>query len=169
MASPEIGQNGVMNRPSVYIESSVVSYLTARPSRDVVALAHQKITRLWWKKCLPQYDVYISEVVLEEVRRGDPEAAVDRAKAVLDFPLLPIIPGVEALAAVYARELQYPEHSLRDALHIALASVHGVDYLVTWNCTHIANAHVRPRLAAINTNEGVPIPVICTPEELLDD
>ena len=158
-----------MDRPRVYIESTVISYYVARPSRDVVALAHQEITRGWWRDCLPDYDVCISEVVLEEIRRGDAGAAAERLRAVSSFPLLPIVPEVEELAAVYAKDLEFPEKSLRDTLHIAVASVHGADYLVTWNCTHIANAHIRRRLAEINTSEGVPIPIICTPEELLYD
>jgi hypothetical protein len=158
-----------MNRAKAYIESSVVSYYVARASRDVVVLAHQEITRGWWKDCLPQYEPCISEVVLEEVRRGDPEAAAGRINAISAFTLLPITAGVEALAAVYVRDLQFPEKALRDALHIALASAHAVDYLVTWNCAHIASAHIRRGLAEINTREGVSVPVICTPEELMYD
>jgi len=158
-----------MGCPKVYIESSVVSYHVARPSRDVVALAHQEITREWWANGLPRFDAYVSELVLEEIRRGDSEAATERLNSVERFPLLPISKEVENLAAIYARELRFPEKSLRDTIHIALAAVHGIDYLVTWNCAHIANAHIRPTLADINLREGVSVPIICTSEELLDD
>ena len=85
------------------------------------------------------------------------------------FPLLPVGSEVEHLAALYEKELRFPEKSLRDTLHIALASVHAVDYLVTWNCRHIANAHSRRRLQELNNSEGISTPVICTPGELLDD
>lgn len=158
-----------MDKPRLYIESSVVSYRVSRPSRDVIVLAHQEITRTWWKTCLPRYDVCISQVVVEEIRRGDPEAAARRLDSVSGFVYLPISEKVEQLAAVYLDDLLFPEKALRDTLHIALASVHDVDYLVTWNCAHIANAHIRRRLAEINAREGVSVPVICTPEELLDE
>lgn len=158
-----------MSCPKVYIESSVVSYHVARPSRDVVALAHQEITREWWMNRLPRFEPYVSELVLEEIRRGDSEAATERLRSVERFPLLPISREVESLAAIYAQELCLPEKALRDTIHIAVAAVHGIDYLVTWNCAHIANAQIRPALAEINLREGVPVPIICTPEELLDD
>jgi hypothetical protein len=107
--------------------------------------------------------------VLEEIQRGDPEAADERLRAVSRFPLLPISPEVEHLAALYEKELRFPGRSLRDTLHLAVASVHAVDFLVTWNCKHIANAHIRRRLAALNDAEGILTPIICTPEELLDE
>jgi predicted nucleic acid-binding protein len=158
-----------MDKPRVYVESSVVSYYVARPSRDVIVLAHQEITRDWWDHCLAKFDPYISEFVLEEIQRGDAQAAERRLAVVSEWSLLPVVPSVEHLVTVYATELHLPEASYRDALHIAMASVHGVDYLVTWNCRHIANAYVRRRLADINVLEGVSVPIICTPEELLDD
>jgi len=107
--------------------------------------------------------------VLNEIGRGDPDAAAARLDAVSEFPLLPILPESESLAMQYAERLALPEKGVYDALHIAIASVHGVDYLVTWNCAHIANARMRRHLAAINSAMGFPLPVICTPEELLDD
>lgn len=114
-------------------------------------------------------EVYISQVVLEEIQRGDPVAAKDRLKAASEFPLLPVCEEVEHLAAIYGTELLFPAKSLRDTLHIALASYHAMDYLVTWNCKHIANAHIRRQLQEINTREGVLTPIICTPEELLNE
>ena len=158
-----------MDKPKAYIESSVVSYYTAHRSRDLIVMAHQDITHTWWEKHLSKYEVCISAVVLDEIGRGDPEAASERLQAVSGFPVLPIRPEVEHLAALYDRELQFPGKSLRDTLHIALASVHAVDYLVTWNCRHIANAHIRRGLAELNRAEGISTPIICTPEELLDD
>ena len=158
-----------MNRPTVYIESSVVSYYTARQSRDLLVLSHQEITRVWWEEHLDTYEPCISGVVLQELRRGAVDAATLRLAAVSDFRMLPLPAEVESLAAVYVSELGLPEASTYDALHIAVASLHAVDYLVTWNCKHIANARLRRGLADINQRMGVSIPVICTPEELLNE
>lgn len=158
-----------MEKPSIYVESSVVSYHTARTSRDLLVLSHQEITRVWWEQHLHTCEPYVSGVVLQELGRGDPDAAAKRLDAVSDFRVLPLLPDVEPLAALYVSELRLPETALYDALHIALASRHAMDYLVTWNCKHIANAHLRRRLAAINERMHVAIPVICTPEELLDE
>ncbi len=158
-----------MNKPTVYVESSVVSYYTARPSRDVIVLAHQELTRIWWNECLSKYDARVSQIVLEEITRGDSEAAERRREAVSHLALLSVNEQVEELSAIYLDELGVPERALRDTLHIALASVHEMDYLLTWNCAHIANAQIRGRLAELNRREMVSIPIICTPEELLDD
>lgn len=157
------------DKPSVYIETSVVSYYTARRSRDLIVAAHQELTYAWWDRHLHEYSAYVSQVVLEESRRGDPAAATDRLTAVSNLQILPASQEVEPLALAYLSELRLPQDALYDALHIALASVHGIDYLVTWNCRHIANAHLRKRLAEINMRLRVSTPIICTPEELLDD
>jgi predicted nucleic acid-binding protein len=157
------------DKSSVYIETSVVSYYTSRRSRDLIVAAHQEITYAWWGGHLHEYAVYISQVVLEEIRRGDPAAAADRLGAVSAFQVLPSSSEIEPLAASYLTELRLPQDALYDTLHIALASLHGIDYLVTWNCNHIANAHLRKRLAAINMRLGVSTPIICTPEELFND
>lgn len=158
-----------MDKPRVYLESSVVSYRVARPSHDVVVAGHQKITHLWWNNHIEEYEVCISESVLQEIQRGDPSAAKERIGITSGFHLLPVSADVEPLAADYMRELQLPQRALYDAIHIATASVHCVEYLLTWNCRHIANAHLRRRISEINTRMGVFTPVICTPEELLDE
>jgi predicted nucleic acid-binding protein len=158
-----------MDKPTVYLESSVVSYYAARPSRDLIAVARQEITRAWWDKHLHEYQVYVSEAVRDEVRRGDPAAAAERLRAIAEMPLIPIPRESAALADLYAQRLHLPEKGEYDAFHIAIASLYGVDYLVTWNCKHIANAHMRRGLAEINMAEGLRMPIICTPEELLDD
>lgn len=156
-------------KPTVYIESSVISYHCARPARDVIVLARQELTRYWWESCLFDYAPFISVFVLEEISKGDSEAAQKRLQSVADFPQLPIIPEIEPLFSLYVKELQLPERAYRDALHIAMASVHKIEYLVTWNCAHIANAVVRKKLAQINMIEGIGLPVICTPEELTNE
>jgi len=156
-------------KPKLYLETSIVSYLKSHPSRDIVILAHQEITRRWWNNCLTNYDVFISEVVLEEARQGNAEAAKERLAVLAKFPGLSITKDVEHLAAIYMRELTIPAKAARDALHIALASVHDMDYLLSWNCKHIANGFIRRRIREVNTREGYSIPTICTPEELLDE
>ena len=108
-----------MEKPRVYIESSVVSYYVARPSRDIIVLAHQEITRDWWDNCLARFDPCISEFVLEEIERGDPRAAQSRLNVVSEWPLLPIVPIIERLVAVYVTELRLPQTAYRDAFHIA--------------------------------------------------
>jgi len=158
-----------MEKPSIYLETSVISYYTARRSRDISSIYHQDITRSWWESYRHNYTVYISAAVIDEIRRGDTEAANQRLKSVDEFVLLPILPECEQLAFRYARDLKLPAKALYDALHIAIATVHEVEYLVTWNCAHIANAHIRRGLQQINESEGRPSPVICTPEELLQD
>jgi predicted nucleic acid-binding protein len=156
------------NRPTVYIETSVFSYLAARPSRDVIAHAHQMLTVEWWDRSLPRVEAFASAIVLEEASRGDPEAAVRRIRLIEQMDFLPTPPEVEALARTYIDANLIPESQLYDALHLAIASVHAIDYLLTWNCKHIAAATVRRGLAAINIREGFGIPVLCTPEELLE-
>src|SRR5262249_36591292 len=115
----------------------------------------------------PIFDVYISPVVLEEARQGDPEAAHRRLEVVAGFPVLDATPAIESLAATYMTQLALPGKAIRDAAHLAFARGYELDYLVTWNCTHIANTEIRRRLMAINATMGHQTPIICTPEELM--
>jgi len=154
-------------RESVYLETTVVSYYTSKPSRDVIVLAHQEITREWWPKAVRRFDVFISEVVVEEASLGDPEAAKRRLEELKRFPHLELNDEVERIAGVYMERLEIPEKSFRDAAHLAVASVHNIDYLVTWNCTHLANGEVIKRLMKVNESLGIRTPIICTPEELM--
>ena len=155
-------------RATLYLETSVVSYLTARRSRDIIVLAHQGITSDWWHGSQSKFEIFVSEIVLAEARAGDSDAARARLKVLEPFPTLPLLPEVEQLADTYMREIPFPARAARDALHIALASVHEMEYLATWNCRHIADGRVRRRVRDINTREGLAVPTICTPEELLD-
>jgi predicted nucleic acid-binding protein len=154
-------------KPTLYLETTIPSYYTARPVRDVVALAHQEITRTWWDNRLPLFDVYISPVVLEEARQGAPEPAQRRLEVLATFPVLEATPAIEHLAATYMTQLVLPGKALRDAAHLAFACGYELDYLLTWNCAHIANAEIRRRLMAINAADGRQTPIICTPEELM--
>jgi len=155
-------------RESIYLETTIVSYYTSKPSRDIIVLAHQEITRQWWLKTIGRYNVLISEVVIEEASSGDPEAIKKRLEELKDFPHLELNDKVEEMAQVYMERLEIPEKSLRDAAHLAIASVHNIDYLVTWNCTHLANGEVIKKLIKINESLGIHTPIICTPEELME-
>lgn len=155
-------------RPTAYIETSVVSYLAARPSRDLVTAAHQQMTQEWWKVVLPKLDPFVSAVVLDEVSRGDREAAKRRIQAVASFGVLQLTAEVRDLAERYFAAIDLPAKARADAYHLALATWHGMDYLVTWNCTHIAGARVRRVVESLNANRRIASPVICTPEELME-
>ena len=149
----------------VYVETTVPSYLMAWPSRDLVRAAHQQITREWWTR-RGVFELYTSRLVVEECRAGDPEAASDRLAALAGVPLLEQTAEAATLAEALMRGVPLPERAAADALHIAIAAVHGVDYLLTWNCTHIANVTLRPRIEAVCRAAGYEPPLICTPEEL---
>ena len=155
-----------MARETLYLETSVISYYTAKPSRDIIVAAHQQITWEWWENSISQYTVLISQLVLDEMSRGDPEAIQRRLEVVKSFDLLQVTSKVCELARLYVKKFTIAPKWEADAIHLAIASVHGVDYLVTWNCSHIANARIMRELPAINESEGVPIPTICTPEEI---
>lgn len=152
-------------KPTVYAETTIPSYLTAWPSRDLVRAAHQQLTREWWAR-RKAFDLYASRLVVQECQAGDAQAAADRLAALAGVPLLEQGPEVAELAEALIRDVPLPEKAAADALHIATAAVHGVQYLLTWNCTHIANAALRPRIEAVCRAAGFEPPLICTPEEL---
>jgi hypothetical protein len=152
-------------KPRVYVETTVPSYLTAWPSRDLVRAAHQQITREWWAKRVG-WELFISELVVRECEAGDPEAAAARLEALDGLPLLEHAETVETLARALLDQVPLPERATADALHIALAAAHGMDYLLTWNCTHIANATLRGRIEQVCRDAGLEPPTICTPVEL---
>lgn len=155
-------------KESIYIETSVVSYYTSKPSRDLIALAHQQITWDWWPKAVKRFDVYISEVVVEEAAAGNKESAEKRLIELKGFPHLELTERVEQIAQIYMEKLSLPKKALRDAAHLAVASVHNIDYLITWNCVHIANGEIIKKLLKLNEKLKIKTPVICTPEELME-
>lgn len=155
-------------KPKTYIETTIVSYLTARPSRDLVQTAYQNITKDWWDRRLA-YDLRISQFVLDEATRGDSEAAARRLETLRGLPLLDLTDEAAALAVTLIANGGLPEKARVDALHVAVATVHGMTYLLTWNCKHIANATLRGRIQEICRFEGFEPPVICTPLELPED
>ncbi len=155
-------------KSTLYLESSVPSYLAARPSRDLIVAAHQQITHDWWQQARGNFDLHISEAVLEEIGAGDPDAASRRQAFVEDLPILRLVDEVAELAGEYQNQLGLPEGAQLDAIHLAYAVVYEMGYLLTWNCRHIANGVIIQRLQTLNVNLGRSTPVIVTPEELLE-
>ena len=156
-------------KEKVYIETSVVSYLASRPSRDMVIAAHQELTRQWWEERSEKYDILISELVREEARRGDREAASERMNILDSFLVLQVSDQAVTLAEVLVNKGPIPTQASADALHIAIAASNGIDYLLTWNCKHLANATHRHRLEIMIEDASYACPIICTPEELMED
>jgi predicted nucleic acid-binding protein len=152
---------------AVYLESSIISYLAARPSRDIIVAARQQLTQEWWQRRRPEFEIYVSELVLAEIQAGDPEAAQKRRAFVDGIALLEISDQATDLAEFIVRNAGLPEKAAADALHIAIAACHGMHYLLTWNAAHIANAEFRPRVEALCRESGYNPPVLCTPDELM--
>lgn len=157
-----------MNMPSVYIETTVVSYLTARPSRDLIVASHQQITHDWWTRVLPSCEPFVSPIVLEEISKGDAEQSRLRVEKLAGFSVLQVTDDVRTLAEIYFKEIDIPEKARADAYHLASAAWHGMDYLISWNCTHITSGRVRAIIEKVNAHQGIRSPIICTPEELME-
>ena len=151
---------------SVYIESSVISYLTSRASRDVVIASRQAITAEWWHSTRQYYEVYVSALVIEEISAGHPDAAAQRLSAVADIPSVGITLEAQTLADALLAAKAVPANSARDALHIAIATMQGADFLLTWNFKHINNAATRALIEAVVSEHGWACPILCSPEEL---
>jgi predicted nucleic acid-binding protein len=158
-----------MAKAAVYLETSVIGYATSRPSRDLVVAGHQQVTREWFAVRAHAYELFISQLVATEAAGGDAEAADERAAFLQGIPRLAITDAAGELAAMLVASGAVPRKAGEDALHIAAAAVHGVDYLLTWNCKHIANATMRQAIERLCRQAGYEPPVICTPEELMDD
>jgi len=157
-----------MEKQSVYIETTVVSYVTARPSRDLIVAAHQQVTIEWWENALPLLEPFVSPVVIEEASRGDEVAAKLRLEKISAFPILEITDEVRELADLYFEKIPIPGKARGDAYHLAVATYHGVDFLVSWNFTHILSARIQAVIHNINIIRGIATPIICTPEELME-
>ncbi len=155
-------------KPTVYIETTVISYLMARPSRDLIIAAHQQITHDWWEIALPHFDAFISPIVLEEISSGDPDAAQLRIDSVASFELLEVLSEVRNLADAYFAAIEIPQKARADSYHLAVAAWHGMDFLVSWNCTHIVSGRVKRIIEEVNTANGIRTPTVCTPEELME-
>jgi len=155
--------------PTVYIETSIISYLRQRPSGQVVTAARQLLTHQWWDHERGKYDLVTSQYVIDEARAGDPVLARQRLEALDGLPLLEIGPETDAIAEAIMAQAILPQKAQLDALHIAVTANNRVDYLLTWNCTHIANARILPRIHSVLVEQNCFVPIICTPEEMVDD
>ncbi len=153
----------------IYIETTISSYLAARPSRDLVQAARQQITHDWWNNKRQDYELCISEIVLDEAAAGDTAAAARRLVFLNDLPLLELTESVKSIAQAIMQSGLLPQKATRDAIHIGVSSVHAIDILLTWNCRHIANAAIMKELGTIVAACGYELPILCTPEELLGD
>ncbi|MBX3176254.1 MAG: type II toxin-antitoxin system VapC family toxin [Candidatus Hydrogenedentes bacterium] len=151
----------------MYLETSFLSYLAARPSRDIVVAGHQALTHEWWELHSSRFRVCISGFVLREARRGNPNAARARLERAAGLPLLEIDEETLRLSRRIIESGIISERAEMDAAHVAVAMRHAVEYVLTWNCKHIANAAIQRRLARLATEEGYELPTICTPIELL--
>ena len=154
--------------PTVYIETSVVSYLTALPSRDVVVAAYQQVTREWWRTARTRFELVASELVIREAAAGEANAARARLAELEAVTLIEATDDAAELTRKFLNLGAMPHKAAEDAAHIATAVTNGVDYLVTWNFRHIANAALRARIENVCRQAGYEPPIICTPNELME-
>ncbi|MBE9088456.1 MAG: type II toxin-antitoxin system VapC family toxin [Dolichospermum sp.] len=152
---------------TVYIETSILGYLTARPSRDIVVAANIEVTKEWWNTRRGDFQLYSSQAVVKETSQGDVVIASQRLEIPANLSLLDLNQAVLDLAEQFLERSNLPAKADIDAVHIAAATVHGMDYLLTWNCKHIANAQIQGKLAEISLDFGYELPILCTPYELL--
>ena len=156
-------------KPKAYLETSIISYLSAWPSHDLIVAANQRITQDWWQLHRQDFDLFISQLVGEEASAGDKKAAQRRLEKIKELPLLILNKESVAFAEKLVKEGSVPPQAVEDALHIAVATLNGMDYLLTWNFKHIANAAMRYKIERVCRLSGYEPPIICTPQELLGE
>lgn len=154
---------------TVSLETTIIGYLASRPSRDLITAANNQLTRDWWDEHREQYDLCVSETVVAECSAGDDQAAQDRLDTIRDISVLDVTEDAENLAYALVKQIPLPESAQVDALHIAVATVNGINYLLSWNCAHIANAALQSQIEAICRSAGYEPPTICTPQQLMED
>lgn len=154
---------------SVYLETTVISYLVARPSRDLQVAAHQQTTHEWWETQSSRFDCCISQAVVDEISNGDPDEVRKRLEAVRGLTMLATVEAVNSLTKSILKSGIIRIKASQDAVHVAVASVHEIDYLLTWNCKHLANAQIMRRIGRVCETFGKRPPIICTPDELFED
>lgn len=154
-------------KPKVYLETTIPSLLTAWPSRDLIVAADQQTTRRWWETRRGQFQLFISEFVLDEAGQGDKDAAAQRLQVLAECELLKATEEVRSLTLALLDAGLIPRKAVADAAHIAVAAVHGMDFLLTWNCRPIANAMIGDRVRAVCAQHACKSPTICTPHELM--
>ncbi len=151
----------------VYIETTIPSYITSRLSRDLIIAGNQQLSREWWENERSSYDLYISEIVIAECRMGDTEAAKNRLDLLKEIKILKLTDDVNTLAYDYFKLFDIPEKSKLDTYHLAFTVLSEIDYLLTWNCTHIAHGEIRSKLRDYNKSKNLFEPILLTPYELM--
>jgi predicted nucleic acid-binding protein len=154
-------------KESVYIESTVISYLNGRPSRDLITAALQELTREWWDNKRNDFELFVSQSVIREISAGAEQDASKRINSIRGLEVLVIDEEAVELAEKIKSGANLPDKATEDALHIALATVNEIDYILTWNCKHIANAVIIPKIESVCSTEGYRCAKICTPQELM--
>jgi len=152
---------------TVYVETSIISYLRQKPSTQVVLAARQLLTHQWWNDERTNYQLVSLQFVIDEASAGNPTLAAERLQLLAGIPLLPLDPAIADIADEIMSRAILPERARTDALHIAAVAHHRIQYLLTWNCRHIANARILPRIHNVLNDLSLPVPVICTPEEMV--
>jgi hypothetical protein len=155
-------------KPRVYVETSVISYLTARPSRDLIMAAHQEVTRDWWQNRRSAFELFYSDAVRAEAAMGDPDAAAARLQVLTGLVLLEIPPQALELANALVQATALPPKAHVDALHIAVAACERMNFVLTWNFKHIANAQLAGKVRQVCELHGLLCPVLCSPLELME-
>jgi predicted nucleic acid-binding protein len=156
-------------KPTVYIETTIVGHLTSRLPSDIVVMGQMLETRQWWDRSRGEFDLFISELVQQEISQGDPSAAAERLAMIKGIPDVPILDSARQLAKDLLLHHGLPQKARVDALHLAICATNGMDYLLTWNCRHLANATRRKTIAEICKGNGYNSPVICTPQQLKEE
>lgn len=154
-------------KSKVYLETTIVSYLVASSTHDIIQSAHQQVTRNWWAR-RQRFDLFVATPVLTEAGRGHATAAARRLEALAGIPVLSVNRGVRTIANTLIRTGTLPPKARLDAIHVAIAAVNGMDYLLTWNLRHLANAAIRGKIEEACRKAGMRSPIICTPEELME-
>lgn len=154
-------------KPKVYLETSVISYLTGLPSRDLITAGRQQITHHWWETRKKDFQLFISDPVLDEASLGDPKAVEKRISVIRKITQLEVSPDALEFAKFLIANTPFPDNAQVDALHIAVAADQRMDYILTWNFKHIANASIRSKLEVLAQSRNIELPIICTPEELV--
>ncbi len=154
---------------TIYLETSFISYLVALPSRDLIIAAHQQITSDWWNTKRNQFECFVSQFVLDEISLGDSNEVHKRNEITKTLKVLEVTKEVEQLTAAIVSSGIIPQKAQNDAAHIAVATIHDVDYILTWNCKHLANAHILKKVRTVCMDNGYTAPEVCTPEVLMED
>ncbi len=154
-------------KKKIYVETTIFSYLTGKPSANIINAARQQITNIWWENRRNDFELYISLPVITEAFKGDPIAAGKRLVEMRKIEIIELTPQANELANFFIKETPFPANAEVDALHIAIASVNRVDFILTWNFKHIANAEIRSKLEILAESQGYRLPIICTPEEFV--